>query len=132
MSDDVEYADYSAGNEHESLNELHQDDNAVAEHDSQFGVYDNEHHQAEATDFTQFHQEQVHAPAYDATSTDFVNYSNESSVDDVTHIAEGSEHDFNAESSSLDALQARFDSAFAEGTEYHGHAGGAELGPASS
>jgi len=120
VSDDVEYADYSAGQEHEALNELHTDDNAVSGYDSQFGVYENEHHAAEDTDFTKAHHEEVSTPYMHAESTDYVDYSNSSEVDDYTFAAEGSEHSFDAQSSSLDALQARFDSAFMEGTEYRG------------
>jgi hypothetical protein len=142
MSDDIEtgygggaevdYGHFEAGQEHNALNELHTDQNAVAEHDSQFGVYEQDHHAAEETEFTKAHHEEVSTPYVHAESTDYVDYSHSAEVDDHVFAAEGSEHSFEAQNSSLDALQARFDASFAEGTEYHAGGGAAELGPASS
>jgi hypothetical protein len=122
---DVEYNQYAAGEEHNALNELHQDQSSVSEHDAQYGVYENDHHEAENTDFTKLHHEEVDTPYVHAESTDYVDYSHSSEVDDHEFAAYGSEHSFDAQHSSLDALQARFDSAFVEGTEYHG--GAAEI-----
>jgi phage I-like protein len=140
MSDDytggdggTEYGHYEAGQESNALNELHTDQSAVAEHDSQFGVYEQDHHAAENTEFTKAHHEEVSTPYVHAESTDYVDYSHSSEVDDHVFAAQGSEHSLEAQSSSLDALEARFDAAFAQGTVLEtGTAGAAELGPATS
>ncbi|WP_271190376.1 hypothetical protein, partial [Dactylosporangium matsuzakiense] len=63
-------------------------------------------------------------------SDDFTNYSHDASVDDHVFAAEGSESSHQAEFSELDALQQRFDGAFASGTEFHGGEG--QLGVASN
>ena len=115
-----EYDHYAAGQEHNALDELHQDQSAVAEYDSNYGVYANEHHADENTDLTKFHQEQVSTPYVEASSTDYVDFHHSESVDDSEFAAYGNEHSFEAQESSLDALQARFDSAFVEGTHYSG------------
>jgi hypothetical protein len=129
---DVDYGQFSAGEEHESLNELHQDENAVAGYDSQFGVYEQDHHAEENTDFTKLHHEEVDTPYVHAESTDYVDYSHSAEVDDHVFAAEGSEHSFQADNSSLDALQARFDASFAEGTQYSAGGGEGHLGVASN
>jgi hypothetical protein len=126
-----EYNQYAAGEEHNALNELHQDQSSVAGYDANYGVYENDHHAAEETEFTKAHHEEVSTPYVHAESTDYVDYSHSSEVDDHEFAAYGNEHSFEAQNSSLDALQARFDSAFVEGTHYSS-GGGAELGVASN
>jgi hypothetical protein len=129
---EVEYGQYAEGQEHDALNQLHTDQSSVADHDSQFGVYEQDHHAAEETEFTKAHHEEVSTPYVHAESTDYVDYSHSAEVDDHVFAAEGSEHSFQADNSSLDALQARFDASFAEGTQYSAGGGEGHLGVASN
>ncbi|HTJ32386.1 MAG TPA: hypothetical protein VL738_04090 [Dactylosporangium sp.] len=128
---DVDYGHYEAGQEHDALDQLHQAQGSEADYNSQFGVYENDHHAAESTDFSQGHHvEYDQAPAVHYESDDYTNYSHDANVDDHVFAAEGSENSHQAEFGELDALQQRFDASFAQGTEYHG--GDAGLGVASS
>jgi hypothetical protein len=121
---DVDYGHYDAGQEHDALDQLHQAHGSEADAQSQYGVYENDHHAAENTDFSQgHHTEYDQAPAIHAESDDFTNYHHDGDVDDHVFAAEGSEHAHQAEFGELDALQQRFDGAFAEGTEFHGDGG---------
>ncbi|GLL02610.1 hypothetical protein [Dactylosporangium matsuzakiense] len=67
-------------------------------------------------------------------SDDYTNYSHDASVDDHVFAAEGSESSHQAEFNELDALEQKFDAAFAQGTELHaeGDGGQAQLGQASN
>ncbi|WP_432835635.1 hypothetical protein [Dactylosporangium sp. CA-092794] len=121
---DVDYGHYEQGQEHDALDQLHQAQGHEADYNNQYGVYEADHHAAENTDFSQGHHVEYDAPAsvhYEAD--DYTNYSHNAEVDDHVFAAEGSEHAHEADFSELDALQHRFDAAFAEGTEYHGGAG---------
>jgi len=128
---DVDYGHFESGQEHDGLDQLHQAHGSEADYNSQFGQYEQDHHAAESTDFSQGHHvEYDQAPAVHYESDDYTNYSHDANVDDHVFAAEGSENSHQAEFGELDALQQRFDAAFAEGTEYHG--GEAGLGTASS
>jgi hypothetical protein len=128
---DVDYGHFESGQEHDGLDQLHQAEGSEADYNSQFGVYENDHHAAESTDFSQGHHvEYDQAPAVHYESDDYTNYSHDASVDDHVFAAEGSENSHQAEFGELDALSQRFDTAFASGTEFHG--GDAGLGIASN
>ncbi|WP_432985534.1 hypothetical protein [Dactylosporangium sp. CA-233914] len=121
---DVDYGHYEAGQEHQGLDQLHQAHGSEADYNNQFGVYENDHHAQESTDFSQGHHVEYDQPAaVHFESDDFTNYSHDASVDDHVFVAEGSENAHQAEFGELDALQSRFDSAFAEGTQVHGGEG---------
>ena len=127
----VDYGHVEAGQEHESLDQLHQVHAGEQDYGSQFGVYEQDHHAAESTDFSQGHHvEYDQAPAVHYESDDYTNYSHDANVDDHVFAAEGSENSHQAEFGELDALQQRFDATFAEGTEFHG--GDAGFGVASN
>jgi len=122
---DVDYGHFSAGEQHDGLDQLHQAQGSEADYNSQFGVYEQDHHAAESTDFAQGHHVEVDQPAgahYE--STDFTNYNHDASVDDHVFAAEGSESSHQAEFGELDALSRSFDANFAEGTQLH--SGGTE------
>ena len=125
---DVDYSQYSAGQEHEGLDQLHQANGSEADYNSQFGVYENDHHAQESTDFSQGHHVEYDAPAAVHYEEDnYTNFSHDASEDDHVFAAEGSESSHQAEFSELDALSQRFDAAFAEGTQYHAGGGEAEI-----
>ncbi|HTJ32373.1 MAG TPA: hypothetical protein VL738_04025 [Dactylosporangium sp.] len=128
---DVDYGHFESGQEHDGLDQLHQAEGSEADYNSQFGVYENDHHAAESTDFSQGHHvEYDQAPAVHYESDDYTNYSHDANVDDHVFAAEGSENSHQAEFGELDALQQRFDASFAQGTEFHG--GDAGFGVASN
>ncbi|MEV8515649.1 hypothetical protein [Dactylosporangium sp. NPDC051484] len=133
-SQDVDYGHYEAGQEHGALDQLHQAQGSEADYNSQFGVYEQDHHAAESTDFsTGRHVEFDQPGGVHYESTDFTNYSHSAEVDDHVFAAEGSENSHQANFSELNALQQRFDTAFAQGTQFHGGTGGAGgLGIASN
>ncbi|MGI5242778.1 hypothetical protein [Dactylosporangium sp. CA-139066] len=129
---DVDYGHFETGQEHAGLDQLHQAHGSESDYGNQYGVYENDHHADTSTDFSQGHHTEFdQGPAVHYESDDYTNYSHDGSVDDHVFAAEGSEHAHQAEFGELDALQQRFDSAFAEGTELHGGEGG-HLGVASS
>ena len=128
---DVDYGQYEAGQEHDALDQLHQAHGSEADAQSQFGVYEQDHHAAESTDFSQGQHVEYDAPgAGHYESTNYTNYSHDASEDDHVFAAEGSESSHQAEFGELDALQQRFDGAFAEGTQYHADGGEGQLGVA--
>ncbi|WP_433214466.1 hypothetical protein ACQP00_04005 [Dactylosporangium sp. CS-047395] len=128
---DVDYGHFSAGQEHEGLDQLHQASGSEYDAQSQFGVFENDHHAAESTDFSTGQHVEYDAPgAVHYESTDFTNYSHDASEDDHVFAAEGSESSHGAEFSELDALSQRFDGAFAEGTQFH--AGEGQFGVAAN
>jgi hypothetical protein len=134
-SGDVEYGQYSTGQESGELDQLHQAQGSEADYDSQYGVYEADHHAAESTDFSTGHSVEYDAPAQaHYEESDFTNYSHNSEVDDHVFAAEGSEHAHEAQFSTLDALEEKFDRAFADGTSLsvEGDEGQAELGQAAN
>ncbi|WP_432825272.1 hypothetical protein [Dactylosporangium sp. CA-092794] len=121
---DVDYGHYAEGQEHNALDQLHQDHGSEADYNNQYGVYEQDHHAAESTDFSQGHHVEYDQPAaVHYESDDFTNYSHDATSDDHVFAAEGSENSHQAEFDNLDALEQRFDAAFAEGTEVHGGEG---------
>jgi hypothetical protein len=128
---DVDYGHYQAGQEHDALDQLHQAHGSEADYNNQFGVYEQDHASAESTEFSQGQHVEYDAPSTAHYEQDnFTSYNHDAAETDHVFAAEGSESSHQAEFSELDALQQRFDGAFAEGTELHGGAG--ELGVASS
>jgi hypothetical protein len=118
---DIDYGHYEAGQEHDGLDQLHQEQAHESDYNGQFNVYENDHAAAEHTDFAQGHHEQYDNPAgahYE--SDDYTTYNHDAAETDHVFAAEGSESSHEADHSQLDALQERFDAAFASGTEYHG------------
>ncbi|MFI5906531.1 hypothetical protein [Dactylosporangium sp. NPDC051541] len=117
---EVDYGQYSAGQEHDALDQLHQAHGSEADYNNQFNVYENDHHAQESTDFAQGNHVEVDQP-YGAhyEQDNYTNFSHDASEDDHVFAAEGSESSHQAEFSELDALSQRFDGAFANGTELH-------------
>ncbi|MEV6926977.1 hypothetical protein AB0M46_21075 [Dactylosporangium sp. NPDC051485] len=129
--DSVDYGHVSAGQEHDALNQLHQAHGSEADYNNQFGTYENDHHADTSTDYAHgTHVEFDQAPAVHYEADDQTSYSHDASVDDHVFGAEGSENAHQGQFGELDALQSRFDTAFAEGTQFHGGEG--HLGVASS
>jgi len=129
----ADYGHYEAGQESAELDQLHQAQGSEADAQSQFGVYEQDHHAAESTDFAQGHHVEVDQPsAAHFESDDYTSYSHDASVDDHVFAAEGSESSHQAQFAELDALQQNFDARFAEGTELHTGEGQAELGTAQN
>jgi hypothetical protein len=127
---DVDYGHHEAGQEHGELDQLHQAAGNEADYNNQFNVYEQDHAAADSTSFDQGHHveyDNPHGAHYE--ESDFTSYDNNSAEADHVFAAEGSESSHQAEFSELDALRHQFDTAFAEGTEYHGPG---ELGVASS
>ena len=121
---DVDYGHYSAGEQHDALDQLHQAQGHESDYDSQYGVYEADHHAAEADDFSTGHHVEVDQPGQlHYSETDYTNASHNAEVDDHVFAAEGSEHAHEADYSQLDALSQRFDAQFASGTEFHGPGG---------
>ncbi|WP_271190259.1 hypothetical protein, partial [Dactylosporangium matsuzakiense] len=78
---DVDYGHYEAGEQHDGLDQLHQAHGSEADAQSQFGVYENDHHAQESTDFSQGHHVEYDQPAaVHYESDDFTNYSHDASV----------------------------------------------------
>ncbi|WP_433041070.1 hypothetical protein [Dactylosporangium sp. CS-033363] len=129
----MEYGQFEMGQESGALDQLHQASGSEQDFASQFGVYGEDHSASESTDFqTGQHVEFEGADGSRYESTDFTNYSNDSESSDSVFAAQGSESAHSAEFSQLDALQARFDSAFAEGTQLSTGPGDSGLSIASS
>jgi hypothetical protein len=133
----TDYGHVETGHEHDQLDQLHQAAGSEADAQSQYGVYEQDHHAQESTDFAQGHHVEYDAPAAEHyESDDYTNFSHNASEDDHVFAAEGSESSHQAEFSELNALEQKFDAAFAQGTELHtggeGGGGTAELGSASS
>ncbi|WP_433074220.1 hypothetical protein ACQP1P_26985 [Dactylosporangium sp. CA-052675] len=129
----VDYGHFETGQESGALDQLHQASGGERDYESQFGVYGEDHSAAESTDFqTGQHVEFEGADGSRYESTDFTNYSNDSQTSDSVFAAEGGESAHSADFSRLDALQARFGGAFAEGTQLSAGPGDSGLSIASS
>ena len=121
MSDFDTGADYGhveAGQEHESLHQLHQVEGSENNYDSQFGVYEQDHASAESTSFDQGHHVEYSDPSgahYE--ESDYTSYDHSAAETDHVFAAEGSEQYHASEWSELDALRHQLDSAFASATE---------------
>ena len=84
----TDYAHYEAGQEHDGLDQLHQAQGSEADYNNQFGVYENDHHAAESTDFSQGHHTEYDAPAQGHfEQDDYTNYSHDASEDDHVFAA---------------------------------------------
>ena len=129
----VDYGHVEAGQEHESLDQLHQVHAAENDYDSNFGVYEQDHASAESTSFDQGHHVEYSNPSGEHyEESDYTSFDHNEAEADHVFAAEGSESSHASEYDQLDALQARFDSAFASGTELHTDGGNAALGVASN
>jgi hypothetical protein len=129
----VDYGHVEAGQEHESLDQLHQVHAAEQDYDSNFGVYEQDHASAESTSFDQgSHVEFTNPNGAHYEESNFTSYDHNEAETDHVFAAEGSESASSSEYDQLDALQARFDSAFASGTELHTEGGSSALGVASN
>ena len=129
----TDYGHVEAGADHESLDQLHQVHAADNNYDSNFGVYEQDHASAESTSFDQGHHVEYSNPSGEHyEESDFTSYDHNEAETDHVFAAEGSESSHASEYDQLDALQARFDSAFASGTELHTDGGSAALGVASN
>ncbi|MEU0558506.1 hypothetical protein [Dactylosporangium sp. NPDC006015] len=113
----AEYGHVEAGENHESLDQLHQVDASQNNYDSQFGVYEQDHASAESTSFDQGHQVS-YTDASGATyqESDFTSYDHSAAETDHVFAAEGSESASSSEFHQLDAIRAQLDSAFSEAT----------------
>ncbi|GAA3207114.1 hypothetical protein ACFO1B_19550 [Dactylosporangium siamense] len=112
------YGHYEAGQEHESLDQLHQASGSEQDYASQYGVYEADHASAENTSFDQGHHVEYSDPSgahYE--ESDYTSYDHSAAETDHVFAAEGSEQYHAAEWSELDALQHQLDSAFASATE---------------
>ena len=128
----AEYGQYETGQEHQSLDQLHQASGSEADYSNQFNVYEQDHAAAENTSFDQGHHVEYSNPSGEHyEESDYTSYDHSAAEADHVFAAEGSESSHTAEYSQLDALQARLDSAFASATEING-GGTAELGVASN
>ncbi|MFF5228302.1 hypothetical protein [Dactylosporangium sp. NPDC000521] len=119
MSEYGDYGTYEAGENHESLDQLHQVDASENTYDSQFGVYEQDHTSAESTSFDQGHHVSYSDPTTGVQyeESDFTSYDHSAAETDHVFAAEGSETASSSEFHELEALQARLDSAFASATQ---------------
>src|ERR1041384_3224533 len=103
---DVDYGHYEAGQEHDALDQLHQEQGHEADYNNQFNVYEQDHSAAESTQFAQGHHVEIDNPAgahYE--SDDYTNFNHDAVEQDHVFAAEGSESSHEADNSELDALQ---------------------------
>ncbi|MGI5181826.1 hypothetical protein ACQEVZ_36545 [Dactylosporangium sp. CA-152071] len=113
----AEYGHVEAGENHESLDQLHQVDASQNNYDSQFGVYEQDHASAESTSFDQGHQvSYTDASGAQYQESDFTSYDHSAAETDHVFAAEGSESASSSEFHQLDAIRAQLDSAFSEAT----------------
>ncbi|MEV8516588.1 hypothetical protein [Dactylosporangium sp. NPDC051484] len=116
-----EYGEFATGHESSELEQLHQAAGSEQDFQSQFGVFAQEHSASESTDFeTGRHVEFTGADGSHYESTDFTSYSHDSTVSDSVFAAQGSESAHSAQFSELDALRAKLESGFAQGTQISG------------
>ena len=116
----TDYGHVETGQEHESLDQLHQAQGGEADYNNQFGVYEQDHASAESTSFDQgSHVEYDNPAGAHYEESNFTSYDHNAAETDHVFAAEGSESSHTSEYSELDALQARLDSAFASATELH-------------
>ena len=121
-----EYGEFETGEQHESVDQLHQVDATEQDYQSQFGVYEQDHAAAESTSFDQGHQvEYTGADGSHYAESDFTSYDHSAAEADHVFAAEGSESASYSEFSQIDALRAQLDTAFAQATVVQG--GPAEL-----
>ena len=113
----ADYGHVETGQEHESLDQLHQASGSEADYNNQFNVYEQDHASAENTSFDQgSHVEYQNPDGASYEESNFTSYDHSAAESDHVFAAEGSESSHQAEFSQLDALQAQLDTAFAEAT----------------
>src|SRR3954447_23163420 len=113
----ADYGHVETGQEHESLDQLHQAQGSEADYNNQFGVFEQDHASAEHTAFDQGHHvESDSAAGAHYEEDDFTSYDHDAAETDHVFAAEGSEQSHQAEFSELDALQHQLDAAFSETT----------------
>ncbi|GAA0743877.1 hypothetical protein Drose_18095 [Dactylosporangium roseum] len=118
---DVDYGHYEAGEQHDALDQLHQEHASQADYNNEYAVYEQDHAAAENTSFQQGHNVQwTDGNGASYSETDYTNYNHSAAETDHVFAAEGSESSYTAEYDELDELRARFDAAFVEGTAFHG------------
>ncbi|GAA2375521.1 hypothetical protein [Dactylosporangium salmoneum] len=116
---DMDYGQYEAGQESQSLDQLHQAEGSEADYNNQFGVYEQDHSAAESTAYQHgTHVAFDQGPSVHYEADEYTNYSHDASEDDHVFAAEGSESAHQAQFSELDALSQRMDAAFARGTAF--------------
>ena len=115
--DGGDYGHYEAGQEHESLDQLHQVDASQEDYASQFGVFEADHASAENTSFDQGHHVEYTDPnGAHYEESDYTSYDHSAAETDHIFAAEGSESASSSEFSQIDALRAQLDTAFAQAT----------------
>ncbi len=113
----ADYGHVETGEQHESLDQLHQVNASESDYNNQFNVYEQDHAAAESTSFDQgSHVEYSDPSGAHYEESNFTSYDHAAAESDHVFAAEGSESSHQAEFSQLDALQAQLDSAFAEAT----------------
>ena len=113
-----EYGEIETGEQHESVDQLHQVDATEQDYQSQFGVYEQDHAAAESTSFDQGHSvEFTGADGSHYAEQDFTSYDHSAAETDSVFAAEGSESYSASEFSQIDTLRAQLDTAFASATE---------------
>ncbi|WP_327004087.1 hypothetical protein OHA72_55085 [Dactylosporangium sp. NBC_01737] len=112
-----EYGEIETGEQHESVDQLHQVDASEQDYQSQFGVYEQDHAAAESTSFDQGHHVEYSNPNGEHyEESDYTSYDHSAAETDHVFAAEGSESASSSEFHELDALRAQLDSAFAQAT----------------
>ncbi|MEV4516965.1 hypothetical protein AB0K00_49435 [Dactylosporangium sp. NPDC049525] len=112
-----EYGEIETGEQHESLDQLHQVDASEQDYQSQFGVYEQDHASAESTSFDQGHHVEYTDPnGGHYEESDFTSYDHSAAETDHVFAAEGSESASSSEFHQLDTLRAQLDTAFAQAT----------------
>ena len=113
----VDYGHVEAGQEHESLDQLHQVDASQEDYASQFGVFEADHASAENTSFDQGHHVEYTDPnGAHYEESDYTSYDHSAAETDHVFAAEGSESASYSEFNQIDALRAQLDTAFAQAT----------------
>ncbi|MDG6102613.1 hypothetical protein Daura_42180 [Dactylosporangium aurantiacum] len=113
----AEFGHVETGEDHQSLEQLHQVNASEADYNNQFNVYEQNHAAAESTSFDQGHSvEFTGADGSHYAESNFTSYDHAAAESDHVFAAEGSESSHEAQFSQLDALQAQLDSAFSEAT----------------
>ena len=113
----MDYGHVETGQEHESLDQLHQVNASESDYNNQFNVYEQDHASAESTSFDQGrHVEFTGADGSHYEESNFTSYDHSAAESSHIFAAEGSESSHQSEFSQIDALRAQLDSAFAEAT----------------
>ncbi|WP_432827029.1 hypothetical protein [Dactylosporangium sp. CA-092794] len=89
-----EYGDFDAGQEHASLEAVHEDQGAELDHQSQYGILEQDHHSVEHEEFEQLkHIEYTDAAGNHYEVTEYTHYEHTEIEDEHTFAAYGSESD---------------------------------------